>query len=301
MLGLAAVGYGGSRLVVPPAVEEVRSRATTSTDRLQLGLPAGWKWLPRGRLEPALGFTESLRAAPGGRGPALVTGMINSEESSLLPSGRLQAGPLQLVDVVTLGALPALRYRGVGVRGAEGRFTLYAVPTSAAVATIACPAVPFAFAVRCERTAETLELLGVRPEDIGPSDAYARSLGAVLSVVDRARRIGGRALMNARRATSQARAADDLATDHETAMQILRQLDPAPGDRGMNRDLVRALRRHVTGYQLLAAAARGGMPRRYRAARRVIGEGVAALDRALRRLRAAGYSVVRAGARRIDG
>jgi predicted Ser/Thr protein kinase len=287
---LALAGYGGTRLLVPAPGSSESAEATTSTARLQLALPAGWRRQPQTPGGPQFGFTESLRVAPGGRGPALVAGMVSSDDPSLLPTGRVSVGATP-PDLVMLGKLQALRYTAVQVRGSRQRLTVYATPTNVGVAIIACPVVPVAFAGRCERTAETLELLGIRAGDVGPSDAYARSIGAALSVVDRARSIGGRALAAAKRARSQARAADDLATDYETARQILRQLDPGPGDRGINRDLVAALRRHVTGYRLLASAARGDGPRRYRSAARAIKRAGTALDRALGRLRAAGYAV----------
>ncbi len=289
-LALALAGYAGARSLVPAAELSMSLRGTASTARLQIALPAGWGRVPPTPAAAQLGFTESLHVAPSSRGPALTAGIVDSDDPSLLPAGRVRVAAAR-PNVVMFGELRALRYTGVEIRGSRQRFTLYAVATNVGVAIVACPVVPAAFAVRCERTAETLELLDARAENIGPSDAYARSVGAALSVVDRARRIGGRALAAARRARSQAGAAEDLAKDYGTARQILAPLDLGPRDRGVNRDLVDALRRHVTSYRMLARAARDDRPLRYKAAVRALHRAGAALALALRGLRRAGYAV----------
>ena len=291
-IALVVVAYLAARLVVPADGESARPAATASTATLQIGLPAGWKRLPRTPGQPALGLRESIRVGPSARGPALTAGIVDVDDPSLLPAGRVELGRSK-PEVVSLGSLQALRHRRVAVRGSDGRWTLYAVPTSEGVVLMACPERSVAFAVRCERVAATLELLDISAAALGPDDAYARSLAAALSVLDRARRIDGRTLAKARTGAGQARAATALAGDHETSRLILERVDPGPAGRGIHRDLVGALRRLRTQYRRLASAARRGGPRRYRAAAREIEDAEATVDGALRRLRDAGYSIAR--------
>ena len=289
---LAAAGYGGHRLIVSPTDSAMSLPASISSTGLQLDLPAGWERMRATALAPALGITEPIRAGLPDRDLALTAGIVKTDDPSLLAIKRVRTS-VQPPEVVMLGSLQALRYRSVKLHGQDGQWTLYAVSTADGVATIACPARPRAFALDCERAARTLELTDLRGEKVGPSDTYAQAVGAALGVVDQARRIGGRALANARTPTSQARAAAGLAKDYETAKEILARVKTRRADRGINRELVAALQRHVTAYQRLARAVRQGSPRRYRDARRAIGRAGVALDRSLRRVRSAGYRVVR--------
>ena len=75
----------------------------------------------------------------------------------------------------------AYRYPNLRPRGLSKPVTLYTAPTSAGVATVACVA-PTA---DCETIANSLKLKSGTAFPVGPSKAYAASLGKILGRLNR--------------------------------------------------------------------------------------------------------------------
>ena len=90
--------------------------------------------------------------------------------------------------------------------------TLYTVPTSAGVATVACvdPSAD------CESIANTLKLNGGTAFPVGPSKEYASTLSKALGGLDKKVQSGRKALQSAKTPKAQAAAAKQLSSAYKT-------------------------------------------------------------------------------------
>jgi hypothetical protein len=270
---------------------------------LALRVPRGWS---RRRRSPGLGLPLSGAVAVGPHGragdPTVEFGVMKDHaayNSALLPTELLGSigQPAGTVPARTAVRLPgqrleAWRYRGLRPAAGERELTVYAVPTTTGVATVACAAARAqagAFAGQCEAVAGTLELVSGRPYPVGPSATYANALNATTASLQRATSATEATLRGARTLAAQAGAALALAGDYENAAAQLAVLDLSPADRDANRRLVTALRRLSRAYRTAAHAATAGDAARYRAASAAIPEAKARVGSALAGVRATGY------------
>ena len=108
------------------------------------------------------------------------------------PSGAVQIGG---------GDVQAYRYDNLKPNGFDRTVTVYAAPTSAGVATLACLA-PAAdaesFAATCDQIANTLELSSGDPLPVGPSKAYAGAVSKALAALGKADKAGQAKLKSAK-------------------------------------------------------------------------------------------------------
>ena len=142
---------------------------------MRLEVPAGWTRattlpaVPGLTLDGATGYT-----APDGGAVMFGTVSEDADNSTLLPTGLIQAagGVPEQRTPVALGPdkLQAYRYSDVEVEGLDQPLTVYAVPTSEGVATVAC----LPGSASCEGAANTLELTAGEPLPVGPSGQYAQ-------------------------------------------------------------------------------------------------------------------------------
>ena len=154
----------------PPPRAPASSTLTSSTTAGALGLhfPSGWDRLGEAPKIPGLVLADQVAIGPTGNdGRGIVAGMAaDAGGPRLLGPGFLASleEPPRAGDRVRLGKVEALRYEGLEPDGFGGRaLTVFAAPTSAGVATIACYAPPgggAAFRTDCERVAGTLEVEG---------------------------------------------------------------------------------------------------------------------------------------------
>jgi serine/threonine protein kinase len=269
---------------------------------LALRVPRGWSRMPS---SPGLGLPLSGAVAVGPHrragDPLVEFGVMKdhaASNSALLPADLLgsigqPAGTVPARTAVRLPAqrLEAWRYRGLRPAATERELTVYAVPTTTGVATVACAAAraqAAAFAGQCEAVAGTLELVSGRPYAVGPSATYANALNATTAGLQRATSAKEATLRGARTLAAQAGAARGLAGDYETAAARLAVLDLSPADRDANRRLVTALRRLSRAYRTVAHAATAGDAARYRAASAAVPEAKARVSSALAGVRATG-------------
>jgi tRNA A-37 threonylcarbamoyl transferase component Bud32 len=271
-----------------------------SGPQLAVSVPRTWSRL---RTAPDLGLPLADAIAAGRHGgPVVEFGVMKGDtasNSALLPPALLgstgqPAGTIPPRTAVRLPAqrLGAWRYRDLRPAGSSRVLTVYAVPTTGGVATVACstsPARAGAFARECDAVAGTLELVSGRPYPVGPSATYANAVNDAAATLQQATGSHEATLQAARTLASQAAAARALASDYETAAAELAILDLSPADRGSNRQLVTALRRLAKAYRRVAHAATGGDATRYRAASAAIPNAKARVSSALAGLRAAGY------------
>ena len=281
IVGFAA-GHSGGAAKTPAATN------SASAGALELGFPDGWTRggapaLPGLRLRDPIALT---RATGGG----VEAGTVQDVGRSLLPRSFVRAlgGEPRRDDPVRLGDLSAYRYRNVTPRGFGRPLTVYAAPTTAGVATVACYDAP---AAQCDRLAAGLSLVRGRPLPLGPSAAYAKAIDRPLRAFDTARVKARRDLRAARTPNGQAKAAAALASASRTAQRAVTAATPGPADARAHATLVGALRAQKLASGRLAAAARAGDRAAYASARRALVRADTALRVALTRLRNLGYAI----------
>jgi hypothetical protein len=271
VLGVVLLGGGSEPEPAPPAVSSLTSGPLT------VRLPAGWARVERVPATPGFALRGAVAAAPASGDGAIVLGLGSSSQPSLLPAG-VRAGERA---VAQLGDLRAYRYDGVGAR----RLTVFVAPTGAGVATVAC----IAPRPDCLRAAATLRIRGTRVFPLGPSRAYARVLNRSLIGLRAALRSGRAALRRADTPKAQATAAASIAAAHRRAAAVLAATELGPADRGLNTQLLDALRSGQRAYGALATAARAGRRAAYARAARQIADAERRLAAVQRAIASAGY------------
>jgi serine/threonine protein kinase len=298
-----STGSSGSaaRAATPPTL--AGPTASVAGRQLALKVPRGWSRL---RSAPDLGLPLSgaIAVAPrGGSANRVVEfGVMKNGTASntaLLPAAFLgsigqPAGTVPTRAAVQLPAqrLAAWRYANLRPAGTERQLTVYAVPTTDGVATVACAPSSrqaAAYEGECAAIAGTLELVSGRPYPVGPSQTYASALNTAFGTLQQATTSQEAALDAAQTVSGQASAARALAGEYQTAAAQLAVLDLSPADRDANGQLVSALRRLGRAYQKAARAATAGDASTYRAASAAIPGAKARVNSALAGLRAAGY------------
>jgi Protein kinase domain len=285
------VGHSGGRT----AAAQFRNFATVG--HLQLRYPSGWQLSSVVPRVPGISFSDRLMLATNGAAAGLTAGeVLDAGGPTLLPASfrsQLQAGS-PAPEPVLLGDLQAYRYTGLSVRGLGGTLSLYAVPTSAGVATITCWAstpTPHGFKDQCARVAATLRLVGATPFALGPSAAYARRLSSTFDQLRIAVAKPARLLTAAGTPSGQAGAAQDLAQAYQQAATKLSRATASPLVREANDAVVAALGELAQGYSRAAGAARSGNDGAYRRAIQEVGRGSTTLSAATGALAGLGYKV----------
>ena len=305
--GAAALGGRGSTPQRSNGETVLTPASTVTGPDMSLQVPRGWSRLRRA---PDLGlpFSHPTAVGPSGRAAMLAFGLVKggtASNSSLLPATFLgstgqASGGVPPRKAVRLPAhnLQAWRYGHLTPLGADRELTIYTVPTSAGVATVACAAPATqgaAFAPQCDAIAATLQLRSATPYPVGPSDAYASSLNGTIGNLQQTATPAEQTLVDSTTLAGQAAAANSLAGAYEVAAAQLRALNLSPADRSANARLVSALRAAARAYRKAASAATSGNADAYRAASAAIPAAKARVNSALAGVRAAGYGPVAQG------
>jgi hypothetical protein len=296
VIALAAAAVAGYLVGHPGRAQAVSFANSAAGGALQVSFPSGWHTgadtavIPGLRLQSAVGLTD-------GDGASFLAGTVTSVNGPALLPAALQShisGGRSAADTVLLGSLRASRYAGLAVKGVPGPVTLYVLPTSSGVATLACVIGrdPRAgAATQCAQIAATLRLHGTRALSLAPSPAYARAVGGALQTLRAATQGPTQALSAAHTRKAQATASSGLSAAYGTATHTLGALTAPPQATGSQRQIVVALGRLRDGYAAAAAAARSGSAHAYRAATRDITRSSGALGRGLDGLHQAGYQI----------
>ena len=262
---------------------------------LALAVPAGWEAVERPPTVPGLRLRDPIALAPaGGDGRSgLVAGPV--EEQGPVPASFLErlGVPAAHEEIVRLGRAEAYRYQRLRPPGFDRQLSLYMLPTTGAVATIACfaPAGAAAeFMADCEQAAKTLRLEGVKAAPLGTSEAYSGTLDRAMQRLNgRRERLRAR-LSKARTADAQGAACAELASAYETAVDALVARSLGAAEREANSGVVAVLERTSDAYGRMASAAVEGD----RAEFAKVGREVERLEEAVRAevdaLRTRGYS-----------
>jgi hypothetical protein len=275
---------------------------SASAGYVELSFPTGWQRLASVPAIPGLAFSQPLALAPGGTskaagassGQRLLAGEVSASGPALLPAAFTAAlnGALPRPEPVRLGTLEAYRYSGLSVHGLAGSLTLYAVPTTNGVATVACMSSSTAGpAVQCAQIAATLKLNGTTAFGLAPSPQYATALGHTFGALRSAVDASTARLSAASSASAQAAAAAQLAAAYSSASSALGRLTVSPAVQGLNASVADSLAALGRDYAALAAAARVGDEAAYARAGRAVGSERARAANALAALGQAGYAV----------
>ena len=233
-------------------------------------LPPGWSALSLPVVVP--GLPRARAAAPGGRessGVVLVGMAPRSAHRPALLSPELGAAGGSPASV-RLGRLAAYRHDGLRWNGRP--LTVYAAPTSAGVATVAC--LSPASSADCRRIAESLDVPGANGFPLGPDPAFAAAANRALKRPERS--------LAGSTAKAQADAARRIAGDFRTARARLGRVAAGPADAPLVASLTKPLSAAVEAYGELAAAADANGRRRYASAAKRAHAAELALRKAVR-------------------
>ncbi|MEA2317366.1 MAG: eukaryotic-like serine/threonine-protein kinase, partial [Solirubrobacteraceae bacterium] len=271
--------------------------AAASNADLEALFPKGWTKASAPQI-PGMTLASPVAmkppAAKGGQSVVLGQVKRGANNPTLLPAGLLAALGLGAGEVpprepvqLKRSQLQAYRYKNLRPRGLNDAVTLFTVPTSAGIATLACvdPGVD------CEGIADTLKLNAGTAFPVGPSKEYAAALGKTLGGLDKKVSSGRAALQGAKTPKAQAAAAGGLAAAYGAAAKETARLKVSPADQATNTLLAASLARTGAAYGKLAAAARSSSKSGYAKARTAVQRSEQSVAGALRALQAAGYKI----------
>ena len=271
--------------------------AAASNADVEALFPTGWTKASAPQI-PGMTFASPVAMKPKGAkgGETVVFGQVKegANNPTLLPAGFLAAlgldgGEVPPRDAVGLkrGSLQAYRYKTLRPNGLDDAVTLFTVPTSAGIATLACvdPGGD------CEAIADTFKLKAGTAFPVGPSKEYAAAVGKVLGGLDKKVSSGRDALQGAKTPKAQASAAAALAKAYKDASAAVSKLEVSPADATTNAALAASLKRTGAAYGGLAAAARSNNDSAYKKAKTAAQRGEQAVAGSLEALQAAGYKI----------
>jgi serine/threonine protein kinase len=293
-------GQGGSGATPAPTTQQVSLASAVTGPAMSVRVPRAW----RPAKAPALGVPLTRPVAAVGRpsGALVEFGMVRGDaaaNNALLPPALLDSvgktadvPPERRAVRLPAESLQAWRYGRMRPVGSSRELTVYAVPTSAGVATLVCalpPAAASALGATCDAIAGSLRLRRATPYPIGASGAYAGSLNDTMGNLDQVSTAQEEALQSAQTLSGQGAAAQALARSYAQAAKTLSTLRLSPADRAANARLVSALRATASAYRQAALAARGGDADGYRNASAAIPAATAEVNAALTAIHSGGY------------
>ena len=271
--------------------EPAGGRAVTA-GALEFSTPEDWRAASKPAPVPGLSFEGgSTTLAPNADAAegTMSTGFTNATGPALLPADLLESlgDPPKQDDPVKLGDLNAWRYKGLKPEGFDQSLTMYVVPTTEGVATVACAA-PAAkaggFLPDCEGAATSLVLTNGDPYPLGVDEDYLEALDNTMGKLNSQRAKGIQALRRARTGPGQARAARSLRDSYNAAAKSLAGLEISPATVPANQRLVKALRSTASGYNTMAGGARANSRSRYNRGLRAVRAGERDVKAALKSL-----------------
>jgi hypothetical protein len=273
-----------------PATSPVKAPQAIAGGGVRLQLPNGWT---RGDAAAIPGFSHPVGLQNEGGLRASVE-RLPATSATLLPAAFLNtlANPPLRPDVVEVaGGRQAWRYR---VPGGYGSMTvIYAAPTTAGVATVACTSPIDSRDPRaCEALADAVTVPDSRSLAPAASAAFYVRVPSAVSDLRSARAKGLEQLAAATSAKGQAAAATGLADAHRAAVAALAPLT-SPGD-GAPSATIRSLTATASAYAALASAAHARLPQPYAKASRNVTHAEAILVRTMTAVGAAEDAATRA-------
>ena len=203
--------------------------------------------VPGTRLSASLVLVEPLSKT------RVVAAWAAATSPTLLPQGLLREltqPPDNPVKLRLGGQLPAYYYRDLSLPGIRGRLDVYAAPTTAGVAVVACLGQPSPLE-ECADTADTLRVARGQPVRADPGTAFRLHLGPRMDAVDAARERTRRLLQTATTPQEQASATMAVSVAYRDAVRVLAPL--AHPSFGGTLGVVGQLRANAAAYARLSA------------------------------------------------
>ncbi len=298
MVAAAAIGavVGGSGSSGPTAPAPLANSA--SVGPLELSFPSGWQRLQVQPAVPGLTFANAVVLAPSAGASRLEAGTVAATGPTLLPASllRLLPAPAPVGQPVRLGGggLEALRYVGLRPRGLAGAVTLYVVPTSQGVLTLACrpgAAPAAAFDADCARVVASARVVGASAYPLGPNARFAAQVQAALARLAAARRVAESRLAGATTSGAQAGADRALAAAYAAAGRAVAATATNPLVAQAAAQIAAGLGAVARAYTSSATAAAANDKSGYAAAGRALTSAGADAARAIAGLRTLGYKL----------
>ena len=274
--------------------------AATSNADVEALFPKGWTKVSSAAQIPGMKMSGPIAMAPPGAegDQSVVAGQVKqgAANPTLLPTGFLSALGLDPGQVpprapvsLSRSKLQAYRYMNLRPNGLSKAVTLFTVPTSEGVATLAC----IDPGSDCEAIANTLKLNAGTPFPVGPSKAYSAALGKTLGGLDKKVSSGRDALQGAKTPKAQAAAARTLGSAYTGASKTLAGVKVSPADASINGQLVGALKETGQAYGGLVKAAAAGSKSGYKTAVTEVQRGEQGIAGALKAVQVAGYKIAK--------
>jgi serine/threonine protein kinase len=289
-----ASGGGGDKA---PTTET--PSAPAAAKGVQVLVPPDWEKLASAPEIPGVKLDEPVAFGPAGTdggGQSVSLGNVADGANNFalltpdfLAAAGFEGGKVPPRKTVKLGdnGVQAYEYENLSVKGAPGKLTVFAVPTTAGVATVVC-SVP---AQDCEAIANTLKLSDGKAFPVGPSKEFGDAVSKALGDVNKASQTARARMKAAKTNKSQAPFAAKAATAYDQAAKSIEQLEVSPADAGLKTLMVSSLRDGQKGFKRLSTAASKHDNSGYKKAQADIATAQQELQGAVRALAAAGYQV----------
>jgi hypothetical protein len=262
--------------------------ARAEANGVDLVVPSGWKAPDRPAELAGLGIQLPLayESAPGARA-GLIAGLVPGQRILIDPralAARIQTDPPR-PEAVSLGDLKAWRWNGLKTRGPARVLNLYAAPSSAGTAVVACYAprggdTPSA----CNDAAGSLRVPGERSFDPAQGAAWRANVLKATATLARRRQALRRQLVRPRGPAAQARAARAIAAAHSGALAGIERGGVPQQAAAPHSQISTALKALAADYNRLGRAASRRNRTAFRRAQRAIARDDARLRRELRRI-----------------
>jgi len=218
--------------------------------------PTGWAREAQPRT-PGLRLKDPTAVARGER--TITAGLQRFREPTLMPASfrtRVREIPLGPGELVRVAGAQAHVHRNVAMRGSGGTVTVYAVPTSAGIATVACAVPPGErTGAECDQAAATLELRRGEPLGLRPDARYGASVQRVMGQLQPLRRSLRQRLGKARTRAEQSQAAAGLAQAFDRGARGIARIEPPPVAANANKAIADAMRQASSAYSGMRKAA----------------------------------------------
>ena len=283
--GFLAGSSGGGGSEVP------ENRSSASAGPLTMTFPDTWQRASSVEPIPGYKFSDPIPLEPksGAAGGSLSAGTVDAGTPTLLPKGFLDAlgGSPPKGDAVEIGDLQAYRYKDLAPKGYPNQLTIYAIPSTAGVATVACSAggsQAASFFEECERVASTLTLSGdAKPYPLGVPDDYAKGLNGAIEKLQGDLKAATGKLKSAKTPDAQASAARQAAAAYGAAIKSHpKDVPPQVGD--ADAAILAAMRDAQKGWSTVASGASSEDAGKYRSGEKQVKKAEAALSKALKQL-----------------
>ncbi len=302
LVAVAGFGYlaGNYRVVQSSAAAFGGQTQYATIANAQFEYPSSWRQSAAvgavaGAL-PGLPISGEVVLAPGGdpSQAGLIAGELPGREPSPLPARFVSTlSALPHTEVLNAPGGQAYRYTRLSIPGYSMTLELFAIPGQATANTtvLACYATASAAAElpQCAQIVSKFSLLGPTEYDLTPDAGYARTLTAVLGLLERERRVMRGQLAHEPTPKAASVLASSLAERFSTAAGALHEVEaPAIAVTAATTFTAAALRAR-DAYLGLAAAVRQESNPRYETALGEIQKAEAGVDRALESFALLGY------------